>query len=803
MRVYAITIFIGAFLLFQVEPMIAKYILPWFGGTAAVWTTCLLFFQMILLAGYAYSHVVGTRLAARQQVITHLTLVGACVVIMGMLALFWRTPIMPGANWKPADPDSPVLRILFLLSASIGLPYFVLSATAPLLQAWFGQVHPGISPYKLYSLSNLGSLLALLSYPFVVEPSLTLRVQADAWSAMYLFFALAMVLCAMPLLNLTATARTSAAAAQIGPPLEHGDRVEDAGRVEHQARRRAPAKRRERQHGRERKQQPQRPPATARVRRPPYIFWIALPACASLLLYAATNEMTHDVAPIPFLWVVPLALYLLSFIICFDNERWYQRGIFHPALALAVFFGLLVRFASFDDSSLLIRLAAPSVLLFAVCMVCHGELARLKPDQRRLTAFYLMVSAGGAIGGIFAVVIAPLIFPGYWEYSLAIWLCPVLLFMVLVRDPKSWIHEYNTVPALLLLSAALALPGLFDYYPFASTRLYIVSASAFVGLIAVLGLWKKPRFLARPGVLIRFSMIAAILVVGAILVSDPILNAPLMLTRNFYGVFDVSLAPDDEQPKYPAYQLTNGGILHGSQSFAPEWRYRPVTYYGPSSGIGVLMINDPRRAAADSEKSSIRVGGVGLGIGTIAAWGSSGDSFRFYEINPAIIKLATDPKGYFTYVSDSSAKVEIIPGDARLSMEREVREGHAQQFDVLAIDAFNGDAIPTHLLTAEAMQIYLRELKPDGVIAVHITNTYVDLRPVLAELCRSFDLRCGEVTDNEPEDSFYFDSDWILLARNDHVLGEPGIAAHLNPINSIRKVALWTDDYSNLFQLLR
>src|SRR6266851_329655 len=413
------------------------------------------------------------------------------------------------------------------------------------------------------------------------------------------------------------------------------------GRVEHQARRRAPAKRRERQHGRERKQQPQRPPATARVRRPPYIFWIALPACASLLLYAATNEMTHDVAPIPFLWVVPLALYLLSFIICFDNERWYKRGIFHPALALAVFFGLLVRFASFDDSSLLMRLAAPSVLLFAVCMVCHGELARLKPDQRRLTAFYLMVSAGGAIGGIFAVMIAPLIFPGYWEYSLAIWLCPVLLFMVLVRDPKSWIHEYNTVPALLLLSAALALPGLFDYYPFASTRLYIVSASAFVGLIARLACWKKHRFLSRPGVLYRFSMSAELFFLGAILVSDPILNAPLMLTRNFYGVFDVSLAPDDEQPKYPAYQLTNGGILHGSQSFAPEWRYRPVTYYGPSSGIGVLMINDPRRAAADSKKSSIRVGGVGLGIGTIAAWGSSGDSFRFYEINPAIIKLAT------------------------------------------------------------------------------------------------------------------------------------------------------------------
>src|SRR4029077_11436987 len=230
---------------------------------------------------------------------------------------------------------------------------------------------------------------------------------------------------------------------------------------------------------------------------------------------------------------------------------------------------------------------APSVLLFAVCMVCHGELARLKPDQRRLTVFYLMVSSGGALGGIFAVAIAPLIFPDYWEYSLAIWLCPVLLFIVLVRDPKSWIHEYNTVPALLLLSATLALPGPFPYYPFASTRLYIVSASAFVGLMAVLGLWKKPQFLARPGVLIRFSMIAAILVLGAVLVGDPIFTAPLMITRNFYGVFDVSSAPDQEQPQYSLYQLTNGGIVHGGQFFSPEWRYRPVTYYGPGRGIGV------------------------------------------------------------------------------------------------------------------------------------------------------------------------------------------------------------------------
>jgi len=782
MRPYAVTIFVSAFLLFQVEPMLAKYILPWFGGTAAVWTTCLLFFQTLLLAGYAYSHLLGTRLSAQRQVIIHLTLLGAGLLIMGILALLWKSPIMPGPNWQPAQSDFPVLRILFLLCASIGLPYFILSTTAPLLQTWFTFTHPDLSPYRLYSLSNLGSLLALLSYPFVVEPSLTLRTQADVWCALYLVFAVGIALCARTLAHPAAHASARPALADfIGSPP-------------------APAaKARRRPHSRD---DPGRRSQAAQPSSHPYALWISLPACASLLLYAATNEMTRDIAPIPFLWILPLALYLLSFIICFDNERWYRRAIFHPVLGLAIFLSLAIHAdpLGIGKNLLPVQLVIPCLLLFVACMVCHGELARLKPGHQNLTIFYLMVSAGGVLGGLFAVVIAPIVFADYWEYFLAIWLCPVLLFITLARDPDSWLRESNPALPVLILAATLALPEACRYYPFASTWLYNLFAFAFVALIAVPAFWERPRFLARPGLVLRFSAIAAILIVGVVSATNPAFEDALMTTRNFYGVLRV--LPSEGQHEFPFYQLSNGDVLHGAQFFAPGWRYRPISYYGEASGVGLLMSNYPRRAGADVN-ASLRVGVIGLGVGTMSAWGRPGDYFRFYEINPAIISLATDPKGFFTYLHDSRARLDIIPGDARLSMEREVRTGQAQDFDILVVDAFSGDTIPVHLLTREAMQIYLRELKPGGVIAVHISNGYIDLVPVLAQLGRYFKLRSGQVLDDPPDNSPYLGSAWVLLARNDRVLGEPEIVSRLEPLGSPRKVRIWTDDYSNLVQLLK
>ncbi|MGO9602414.1 MAG: hypothetical protein ACLQAT_03245 [Candidatus Binataceae bacterium] len=767
MRIYALTIFLGAFLLFQIEPIVAKFILPWFGGAPTVWTTCLLFFQVLLLAGYTYAHLIGTRLSPRRQTMIHLGLIAICIAVMMFSALLWKSPIMPRASWKPAHEDFPAARILLVLSASIGLPYFALSATAPLLQSWFTRVHRGASPYRLYSVSNFGSLIALIAYPFAVEPNLSLKSQANLWSYLYVAFAIGMVLCAIPLLGAQPLVR---------------EKDEEAV-IENRSR------------------------GTRTL-------WVVLPACASLLLYGATGQMMQDTAPIPFLWILPLALYLLSFIICFDSEQWYRRGIFHPLLGIAIFTSFLLviyvdRIAaavgrvvlSPTTVTLLLEIGNSSLLMFAGCMVCHGELVRLKPHRRDLTVFYLMVSAGGAVGGIFSVVVAPLLFSAFWDFRFAVWACVGLMTIALMRDRASWIYRRTPAAGIAILAAALAFPLIIGIV--VHTWIYAAVAFAVVAAVALLVRRKDPPWrLAQAGIVTQLSMAAAIAVLGIVYI-DTIaiaMHDTVWMTRNFYGVFRVvgEEAPDH---RWHSYQLMNGPITHGKQFFSstyPRMRYYPTTYYCLNSGIGLLLMNYPRGA----ENSSLRVGVVGLGVGTIAAWGRPGDDYRFYEINPAVVDAATNPNGYFSFLRDSSAHVTIVPGDARLSMEREVAEGHSQQFDVLAIDAFNGDTVPMHLLTREAMLIYLSELKPDGVLAIHVSNLYLDLRPVLAEHSRDLNLRYGFVHVDE-KDLIDWASDWVLLSRNDKVLSEPEISGRLEPRDKMRRVRPWTDDYSNLFQLLK
>jgi hypothetical protein len=767
MRIYALTIFVGAFLLFQIEPMIAKYLLPWFGGTAMVWTTCLLFFQTLLLAGYTYAHLISTRLAPRRQFIIHLGLIAICVTVMLLLALLSNSPVMPSAGWKSAHPAFPVVRILLVLGVSVGLPYFVLSATAPLLQSWFASIYPGASVYRLYALSNLGSLLALLTYPFVVEPTIALRTQANFWAGLYAAFAIGMLLCALPLRSQQALARAAA-------------------------------------------EESEQPSVGTKV------LWIALAACASALLYGATGQMTQDVAPIPFLWILPLALYLLSFIICFDGDRWYRRGIFHPLLGIAIFASFLVviylsaiapvigrMVLSPQIVTLVIEVGNLSLLMFAGCMVCHGELVRLRPHRRDLTVFYLMVSAGGVLGGVLSVVVAPLLLRGFWDFRFAVWTSVVLMTIALVRDRGAWIYRRPPALGIAILAVALGYPLLIRVV--AHAWIYLAVVLTVVAAVALMPRWKnRPRWLARSGIVLQFSMLAVIAVLGVIYVEtiEVALHDTLWIARNFYGVFRVveNEGPDHQ---WHSYRLLNGRISHGMQLYSstdPQTRYYPATYYNVESGIGLIMMNHPRRALDGN--SSLRVGIVGLGVGTIAAWGRPGDYFRFYEVNPTIIKLASDPNGYFSYLRDSSAKVVIVPGDARLSMERELAEGHPQQFDVLVIDAFNGDSIPTHLLTRQAMLVYLAELNPDGVLAIHVSNLFLDLRPVLAENSRALNLRYGFVS-SEEKDALNWASDWVLLARNDKVLGRPEIANRLKSRDGLRRVRPWTDDYSNLFQLLK
>jgi hypothetical protein len=765
---YTATIFIGAFLLFQVEPMIAKYILPWFGGSITVWTTCLLFFQIALLAGYTYAHFVGTRMRPSRQLIVHLGLIAICVIAMTILAIWSKSPILPAAGWKAAQVRFPVVRILMVLSASIGLPYFALSATAPLVQSWFALSYPKTSPYRLYAVSNFGSLLGLLTYPFAVEPNLGLTAQANLWFILYLAFALGITYCALPL-------RT----------------VEPAKSQDGDA-------------------------APADSSRAVWALWIALPACASLLLYGATGQMTQDIAPIPFMWILPLALYLVSFIVCFDSNRWYRREIFQPLLGATIFSNLILmifidRIAAFVAGTtlsvttvrMLLEIVNVLALMFAGCMVCHGELVRLKPHKRDLTTFYLMLSAGGALGGIFSVVFAPLLFREFVDFRFAAWTCLVLMTISLTRDRQSWLYQRTLLTGYAIVAAAAILPLVAGTV--AQPGTYAVVAIAVVAAIVLFTRRKNPPpWMVRPGIFTKGAMVAAVAVLAIVYVQTIAIatrNA-LWILRNFYGVLRVigEQAPDDT---WVSHKLMNGQIEHGKQFFSsryPQLHYYPTGYYGTDSGIGLVMMNDPRRTQA--RDSSMRVGVVGLGVGAMAAWGRPGDSFRFYEINPADIEVATSPEGYFTFLHDSSAKVKIIPGDARLSMERELAAGRSQQFDVLVVDAFNGDTIPTHLLTLEAMQLYLRELKPDGILAVHISNLNFDLRPVLAEHSRTLNLRYGFVHVDE-KDMVNWSSDWVLLARGDTVLGKPAIAAHLESRAHLRRIRPWTDDYSNLFQLLK
>jgi hypothetical protein len=761
MPLYYLTTFLGAFLLFQVEPMLVKYLLPWFGGSSAVWTTSLLFFQLVLLGGYTYSHIVGTRLRPRNQARSHIFIILISLLLMGTTALLWRSPITPGAGWKPVDSDSPVLHLLALLTISIGLPYFVLATTAPLLQSWFARSYGGASAYRLYSLSNLGSLLALISYPLVVEPRLTVRSQALIWSALYAVFGAGIVFCAARLFWAAEKQEAVKTASAV---------IDDhAGMI-----------------------------PTRAIR----LLWILLAACASLMLLATTSQLTQDVAPIPFLWILPLSLYLLSFIICFNNEGWYDRRIFHSALGGTIVLGTIVLCNPY--SGIVRQIVVFSALLFCVCMVCHGELVRLKPDARHLTAFYLMVSIGGALGGLFAAIVAPHIFSGYWEFQLSIWGSALLLLVVLMRDRYSWIHQRVPALSLMIFAAAILIPWIAGAVPEAIVRIYSVAAIATLGLMAAVAFRKSETGIFRkPGSLVQFAIVIGLLALGKILLATvrKSVDGSLRTSRNFYGTLAV-FERETSSPQWHYYAMRNGRIVHGRQYPEADKRRQPTAYYGPGSGIGLLMLHDPRRTGTPSPANPYRIGVVGLGAGTIAAYGRSGDYIRYYEINPDDIRTATDPKGYFTFIGDSPARVEIIPGDGRLSMERELREGNPQQFDVLTIDAFSGDAVPVHLLTKEAIAIYLLELKPDGVIAFHITNGYLDLRPVLLELARHFNLRSAWIH-NVATSRMVASSDWVLLSRNDRVFAQTDIAAHLRSLDSGREVRLWTDDYSNLFQILK
>ncbi len=702
--IFAATIFVSAFLLFQVQPIISKAILPWFGGSPAVWTTAMLFFQSLLFAGYAYAHFSDYALKNRVGRAVHLfLLVVAVAAVLGS--------ILPRAVYKPADGSDPAGRILILLFVTVALPYFVLSATGPLVQAWFSRSFPGRSPYRLYSLSNLGSLLALLTYPFLIEPMMKLSAQAWCWQAGFVAFAVLCGYLAMrspsPLTSDATISPSPSPSPLTGEGRGEGDELpagipltpspspargegsqspsplmgEGRGEGEESSARRplTPGPSPARGEG-SRALVVASDDACGASERPTVLrclLWLVLPAFASLMLLATTNHACQDVAVIPFLFIAPLSLYLLTFIICFDHARWYVPRLFATATLLIALAAALYAFQwhnaepkdKFD--SILLDVGLSFAGMFTVCMMCHGELVRLKPHPRYLTMFYLFIAAGGALGGLFVSLIAPLVFRSYAEWGIG-WLGGALL-------------------------ASAIILGTGDH-----------------------GVFRRYSWIFCSG----FLLLSGILYVEAgNLMKDPY---TLDSRRNFYGVLRVTYGGDYEDPKSSGEtahirRLVNGGILHGLQYTGPEHRTEPTSYYGRLSGVGRAI----QYCYAATPERGIRVGAIGLGTGTLAAYARANDSFVFYEINPQVPPL-TDQ--WFTFLSDARKRVAagkgslaIVMGDARLSLERELVPPKAsRQFDVLVVDAFSGDAIPTHLLTREAGDIYARQLAGEGVLAVHI-----------------------------------------------------------------------------------
>lgn len=763
MPAFALTIFAGAFLLFQVQPLIGKYILPWFGGGPGVWTTCMLFFQMLLLGGYAYAHTVSRKLQPRTQAILHLVLLAAALVSL---------PITPGDRWKSyAGGDDPTWHILALLTVSLGLPYLVLSATGPLMQEWFRRTTPGVSPYRLYALSNVGSLLALVSYPFYFETNFTRKAQAQFWSWGLVFYAVCCAFCAWKVWRQPVATATETKAAEADAP---------------------------------------RPTGYQRL------LWLVLPASASILLLAVTNKMCQDVAVIPFLWVLPLALYLLSFIISFDSPRWYSRFYYTLALVVAM---IAVCQALFEgaDMAIVKQVVIYSTTMFVGCMICHGELYQLRPHPKHLTSFYLMIAAGGAMGGLFVALAAPNLFDNYYEMHLSLGLVVLLLLVISIvgkaaLSPLRWRilfgllaiaatyganKGYTAGIAWLRRREALSTSseGGANWARLENAH-WLVWALAAVGLIVLFGVSRKR---ARP--INWHALTCGLLGTGLVALGVALVvqiqdasRGALLSARNFYGVLSVFEYDRGLDTHY--HLLQHGRITHGIQFAAPERAGTITSYFGANSGIGIALRNFPRQ-------QNQRIGLLGLGVGTVSAYGKPGDYIRIYEIDPHVKEVAEKP---FSYVARSAAKIDIVMGDGRLSMESEPPQG----FDFLIMDAFSSDAVPVHLLTKEAFEIYLRHLKPDGAILVNISNRYLDLRPVIENAARAFKLQSHHINSEDggesEEDSgwWLYASTWMVLSRNQEFMDRPALRnAASAPVTGPNTIPLWTDDYTSMFKVLQ
>ena len=685
---FAATILLSAFLLFQVQPIVGRYLLPWFGGTSGVWAVCLVFFQVWLLAGYAYAHLLRTRLGASQFK------VHAAVVLLS-LAFLPLGPSMPG--WLNDAP--PELSIVVVLILSVGGPYFLLASTGPLLQSWFAAEHPTRPVYRLYALSNAGSLGALVSYPFLVEPYLSRRAQGYAWSAGYVVYAACLLAILWRL-----------RAASWATPAPAGE--------EHRA-------------------APSYSGADA-------VKWVALAAGGSAILVATSAQLSQEVAAIPLLWVVPLAIYLVTFIVAFDRPALYHRGLFAPLLLVSVVATAYVLGKGLH-LSVVYQFGVYSAFLFLGAMVCHGELVRLRPGARGLTAFYLYVSLGGVLGGTAVAFVAPLAMEGLWDLH-------VCVVAALVAFPMLWTRE----------------------------------------------LWQQGR--RRVAVVLVGCSACVAVYTGVALLEDYEHSDGFIMhrSRTFYGALVVD---QEDVGSHEQRRLRHGRTEHGMQFVANDNRVEPTTYYLRSSGVGLAIEHVRRSRSAAGAKP--RFGVVGLGVGTLAAYSRPGEVWTYYEINPDVERIARE---YFFYLEDAKGDVSVRHGDARLVLEREVMAAAPGKYDLLAVDAFSSDAVPTHLLTREAFQAYWGRLRPDGILAVHISNRYVDLMPVVLGAARVAGATVLRVRDDGDAPGGQ-GSKWVLLSLERRSLVDErgfigGAPGDVREVKSNEPSLLWTDDYASMLELI-
>lgn len=718
---YLSIVFLSAFLLFQVQPIIAKLILPLFGGGAAVWTSCLLFFQLFLLLGYFYAHWLTGLSTLRRQVGVH------GLLLLCSLAFL---PIGLSPLLQNITSNSPLSDIILLLAAAVGLPYFLLSSTGPLVQRWLTFAHTGKLPYQLYSLSNTGSLLALISYPFVFEPQLDMSSQTLSWSIGYGLFVGCFAVLARVMLALPADTLNQ-------PQGSHPTNSHQTN--SHQT--------------------------NEEIDTTSYKFdgllWILLAAVGVVLLIATTNAMTQNIPPMPFLWILPLCIYLLSFIISFHSARWYVRWYWFVLFAISSFAAVFMYFigSSFDIVS---QIGMYSLILLSACMICHGELARLQPPIEKLTLFYLNIALGGFLGSAFVSFVAQQLFSQFLEFPLAIFAVYLLFGLSIWRNN----NQHNSNPSQTSDQNA--------YKNNAETR----------AIPALFGL-------SQQSLLKGATPIFLVLVVTFFYTLNALYGQyNVVSSRNFYGILSVKDVTVNGKPQR---RLIDGTTSHGTQSLLPEEQMIPLSYYRANTGAAIVLKNiEPAK--------SIDVGLIGLGAGALAAYGRKGDHYQFYELNPDVAAMA---KQHFSFLEKSKAQVSISLGDGRINLAKALQEGGSKQFKVLVVDAFSGDSIPAHLLTREAFELYWQHLAEDGVLAVHISNTHFELTPLVRGLAEAVNKQARYFKHEAAQDDSH-SAQWVIVSNNDRFLNNPIVKKFVTPWpEPADKNLIWTDNYSNLLSVLK